>query len=84
MTAEAKLIEVGADGVSRLFEWGGLVTVLILVILGLIALCVYLVKRNNELADKFVVALVDTTKALVELKGSVDAFKEALRYVQKN
>ena len=83
MSVEDKILGVGADGISRLFEWGGIVTILVLLVLALMAFCVYLVKRNNQLADKFVEALVDVKTSNGELKGSVDSFREALRYVTK-
>ena len=84
MSAEEKVLEVGADGISRLFELGGLVTVLVLVVIAMASLCVYLVRRNNQLADKFVEVLVDVKTSNIELKSSVDAFREALRYVTKS
>lgn len=84
MSVEEKVIEVGADGVSRLFEWGGIVTILVLVVIAMASLCVYLVRRNNQLADKFVEVLVDVKTSNIELKSSVDAFREALRYVTKS
>ena len=67
-----RLEQVAADGMTRLFDYGGVVIVLILIVLALCWFCVYLLKRNTALADRFVEVVIQNTQTITE-------FKEALR-----
>jgi hypothetical protein len=66
------MIEQSAvEGISRLYEWGGIVTVLILNLLALVSFSIYLVKRNTALNDKFITAYIENTKAIQDLTSVV-------------
>lgn len=60
------------EGVSRLYEYGGIVILLLLCVIVLLWFCKYLLNRNQELTEKFITVVVENIKILAE-------FKEALR-----
>lgn len=57
--------------VSRIVEWGGMVSVLMLVILGLAWFCRYLIQRNTDLSDRFADAVEKNTQAFIELREAI-------------
>lgn len=59
------------EGVSRLYEWGGIVTLLVLIVIALGWFCWYLVKRNERLANKFIEVVERNTAAAVALKEEI-------------
>lgn len=63
-----KMEQTAIEGVSKLYEWGGIVTVLMLVIIGLCWLCHQLMKRNTELADRLAAVVEKNTEAFISLK----------------
>ena len=65
---------VVSQGISSLYEFGALVTVLVLVVVALLYDRKNLIARNNDLQDKLVGMLVENIKAITE-------FKEVLRDV---
>lgn len=69
-----ELVVTAASGVSRLFEYGALVILLVLICMGLGWFCSILFKRNQELADKFTSALVENTRVMSELREMVRVF----------
>jgi len=63
--------QVAVTGINQLYQYGALVTLLVLIGLGLCCFCVYLLRRNNELADKFIQVIISNTQALVEFKETL-------------
>lgn len=57
--------------IPAIIEWGGMVAVLVMVILGLSWFCKYLIKRNTELSDRFADVVEKNTQAFVELKEAI-------------
>tara|TARA_A200000113_G_scaffold182363_1_gene168495 strand:+ start:1394 stop:1606 length:213 start_codon:yes stop_codon:yes gene_type:complete len=66
---------VAARGVMDLYEYGPLVTFMLLVILGLMWLCRYLIQRNTKQGEKLLEVVEGNTKAMTELKGAIDGLK---------
>lgn len=56
------------EGISKLYEWGGLVTVLVLVNIAQAWFCKLLLQRNAALSDRFADVVQKNTEAFVELR----------------
>ena len=69
---DAQLVGTASKGIESLFYINPLVTVLVLLVMVLISLCAYLIKRNEAQNEKVMQVLVNNTAAITE-------FKEVLR-----
>jgi len=66
------MIEQSAvEGISRLYEWGGIVTVLVLNIIALGGFSFYMIKRNEKIVDASLKNQADSTESLNQLKSAV-------------
>ena len=66
--------DIAAQGVFKLYELGGVVTVLLLGTLALAWFCRYLIIRNTALSDKFAEVVQQNTQAFVELREAIRDF----------
>lgn len=64
-------MEAADKALFSLIEYGGLVIVLVAGVLAMSALVWYLIRRNNDLADRTLTAFNENTKALNELTKKV-------------
>jgi hypothetical protein len=62
-----------ATGVSKLYEWGGLVTVLVLLVLTLAYYIKELNARNNALVDQIIKVIQDNTQIITRFTEKIDA-----------
>ena len=57
--------------IPKITEWGGMVSVLLLVILGMAWFIRHLVQRNVVLSDKFADVVEKNTQAFIELREAI-------------
>lgn len=57
--------------IPAIVEWGGMVAVLLLVILGLAWFSKYLITRNTQLSDRFAEVVEKNTQAFIELREAI-------------
>lgn len=67
------LTTAAAHGIESLYEWGGIVTLLLLVVIALAALAFYLFKRNSTMADKMLDTITQNTIAITTLTEVIRA-----------
>lgn len=70
---ETELAGATAVGITKLFEWGGIVTLLVLFDIALIVLCAYLFKRNQSMSDKLLETVTQNTVAITTLTEVIRA-----------
>ena len=63
------------EGLSRLHEWGGIVTLLCVCLAGLAWFCRYLLQRNTELSDRFALVVEKNTEAFIQLREAINNAK---------
>lgn len=59
------------DVIPAIVEWGGMVAVMLLVIIGLAWLARYLIQRNTALSDRFADVVEKNTQAFIELREAI-------------
>lgn len=69
--------ELAIQGFKATYEWGGLVLLEFVIIVGLAMYCVWITKKVFTLVEKLLAALVDNTRTIAE-------FKEVLKDVSRN
>lgn len=70
---EAELAGATAVGIARLYEWGGIVTLLLLFDIALVVLCSYLFKRNQAMSDRLLDTVTQNTIAITTLTEVIRA-----------
>jgi hypothetical protein len=66
-----------ASGIGHLYEWGALVTLLVLIVLALLYAVRTLYERNQTLADNVTKALVDNTASNNALASQIERLNDA-------
>lgn len=64
------------EGISKLYEYGGLVCVLVLMCLACGWLVKYLLGRNDVLSDKMITVIESNTAILTKLTEKIDDLAE--------
>lgn len=70
---EPELASATARGINSLWEWGGMVTVLVLIDIALMSLCAYLFKRNAAISDRMLETVTQNTIAITTLTEVIRA-----------
>lgn len=84
---EAEIAVAAGKGFISLWEYGGLITILGLNIIGLVVLCAFLFRRNQEIADRSIEAQMKTAEAIASwteaTRASQATWMEAIRAIQR-